>query len=97
MKQLLIIVISVVFVVGLITYASAAVKFDEGDALTRCGEKVVQMGQDMEAMQAKAVKDKKDAIAIGIAVGGFIGSGGLTALIPVVGGVLGLPFILLGF
>ena len=96
MKSLYII-ISVAFVVGLTTYAAAADRFDPNIALQDCGAKVVQMGQDMDAMQAKADKDKKDAIAIGIAVGGFIGSGGLTALIPVVGGVLGLPFILLGF
>jgi hypothetical protein len=93
MKELLIIVISVVFVFGLTTYASAAVKFDNGDALSRCGQKVVELGQEIE----KCEDSKADTVAIGVAVGAFIGSGGLTAFVPVVGGVLGLPFILLGF
>ena len=41
--------------------------------------------------------DKRDAVAIAVAAGIFIGSGGVNALIPVVGDILAVPFIFLGF
>ena len=72
---------------------SAAVQFDPNVALQDCGQRVVELGQEVEQ-----VKDSKaDAIAISVAVGAFIGSGGISALAPVVGGFIAVPFVLLGF
>lgn len=54
---------------------------------------------DSTPQQQKAVCEdvKKDKVAIGVAVGVLIGSGGVGALVPVVGNILSAPFVLLGF
>lgn len=60
--------------------------------LSDCGQKVVDLGQELSQQEADAKDARNDAIAIGIGVGIVIGGGGLPVIIDAVGGFLGLIF-----
>ena len=93
MKHTIVWFVATIMLMAFAVPSSAAIQFDPHVALQDCGQKVVELGQEVEQ-----VKDSKaDAIAISVAIGVFIGSGGISALAPVIGGVLAAPFILLGF
>jgi len=67
------------------------------DELGNCGQKVVDLSFKLEKEQIANEDNLKDSVAIGVAVGMFIGSGGISAIAPVIGGLVALPFALLGF
>lgn len=60
--------------------------------LSDCGQKVVDLGKETESLK----QSNKDNIALAIGIGVFIGSGGISALVPVIGDIVAIPFIALG-
>ena len=63
-------------------------------------DKLVKAQSEIDRLRADAqgVQDQKnDILAIGIAAGVFIGSGGVIPLANVVGSIIATPFIFLGF
>lgn len=67
------------------------------DELGNCGQKVVDLSVKLEKEQIANKDEVRDGVAIGVVAGAFIATGGLSAAAPVVGKLIALPFILLGF
>lgn len=85
-----------------VTSDTALLEFDGSkqqclEELSNCGQKVVDLSVKLEDEKVSNKDEVRDGVAIGVAVGAFVATGGLSAAAPVVGKLIALPFILLGF